>query len=121
MKMLMDIWGDLKAGDIICYEPHSDWDGSTYKTVGKIKIATVVAIDVWDMASVVGVVDLCKFDCYGISHPKKGLPVLEWLIEWGTYHFVVGHWEKVPSISEVKKAVRDFRKKSDNNSFIIEK
>jgi len=65
------------------------------------------------MALVVGVFDLCKFDCYGIKHAKEKLPEIDWLIEWGTTNYVVGLWSCVPPISEVKRAIREYRRTSD--------
>lgn len=108
-KTLEHIWNELRPGDILAYQTRGGWNGTAHTEVADIKICTVVAIDVWDMATVVGVVDLCKFDCYGIKHKEEKLPEVEWLVEWSDCYYVVGLWSYVPPISEVKRAIREFR------------
>ena len=104
-----DIFNDVRPGEIILYQTFSNWDKvNGYKTVDKLKIGTVVAIDMWDMACVIGVVDLCRFDCYG----SKSLLEIEWLQDWSYEHVIVGRWSTVPTISEVKIAIRNYRKES---------
>ena len=108
-KTLEHIWNELKPGNILAYQTRSNWDGTKHTNIEAIKICTVVAVDIWDMAMVAGVVDLCKFDCYGIKHKEEKLPEIEWLAEWSDFYYIVGLWSYVPPISEVKRAIREFR------------
>lgn len=107
-----DIFNDVKPGEIILYQTSSDWDKvNGYKTVSKFKIGTIVAIDVWNMAGVIGVVDLCRFDCSTHSKYQKS-PEIDWLDDWSHEHIVIGRWSSVPSVTEVKTAIRKYKKES---------
>ncbi len=111
IKTLEDIYNDLTPGSLILYETHSDWNGTKYDTIEKIKGGIVVALDIWDMALVVGVFDICKFEFYSL---KKDVPTpeLEWLVSWSDEHAVIGHWKSMPSLTEIKQAIRNYRSQS---------
>ena len=109
MSPLELIFNDLKPGNILLCQTFSNWNGSEYTTIGEMRIFTVVAIDMWDMASVVGVVDLCRFEFDSLVRPKSPPLELEWLCEWSNNTNVIGLWQSLPSITDVKKAIRTYR------------
>lgn len=107
-----DIFNDIKPSEIILYQTFSNWDKvNGYKTISKLKIGTIVAVDIWDMAFVVGVVDLCRFDCSFHSNSQEMLEI-EWLEDWTEKHVIVGRWSTVPTVTEVKTAIRNYSKES---------
>lgn len=108
-KNLDDVWYELKPGDILAYQSRYGWDGKVHTDIRKIRMGTVVAIDIFEMAMAVGVVELGKFDCYGAKNPGKKALEVEWLIEWMNTHCIVGLWSYVPPVSELKRAIREFR------------
>lgn len=111
IKTLDDIYNDLTPGSFILYETHSEWNDNKYNKIDKIRAGIVVAIDVWDMAAVVGIVDICKFEFHGLKK-DTALPTIEWLVNWSETHMVVGYWKSLPSLSEIKQAIRKYRNRT---------
>lgn len=109
MQTLEDVFNDLKPGNILLSQTHSDWNGTEYTTIEDMRLFTVVAIDIWDMAIAVGVVDLCRFDCDTLRHTNQPMLTIEWLVEWSDLIHVIGLWKMVPTITEVKQAIRAHR------------
>lgn len=105
-KNLEDIWYELRPGNIVAYQTRNGWDGSRHSEVDKIRIGTVVAIDIFDMALAVGVVDLCKFDCYGIAefcdiHPDSELTYEDPLGDEFDYTGKLSRYEVKPFLTQV--------------------
>jgi len=98
MKTLENIWGDLKAGDIVLKQKVISED-----MYDKTQLVVIVGLDVWDMAMVVYYTDYKDFN--SIAEIEKQ-PKVYSFAEWMEYRNVLGHWHKMPTFKQLLKAKR---------------
>lgn len=107
-KTLIDIFGDVKAGDLVLYQRMDNWnnDVNDFTEVDKPQMAIIVGIDVWDMACAVYYTDYKDFDAY---KNDRNWPEVKGFGEWTEYWNILGHWSSMPTLSELKQAYRNAR------------
>lgn len=95
---LIDIYKNLKAGDIVLKQVQ--YDKESYD---KTELVIIVAVDIWDMAVAVYYVDYKDFNVYLTDRHPKVKAFGEWMSFWN----VLGHWKKMPTFKQLLKAKRN--------------
>ena len=93
---LGDIWGDLKAGDIVLKQ-----EINSKGEYDKTQLVIIVGVDVWDMAMAVFYVNYKSFEPFSKEESK-----VEAFGEWMSYWNVLGHWKIMPTFKELLEAKR---------------
>lgn len=110
LKTLENIFGDIKAGDLVLYQRMDKWnsDLNDFTEVDKPQMAIIVGIDIWDMACAVYYTDYKTFDAF--KHEGK-MPEIQGFGEWMKYWNILGHWSAMPTFTELKQSYRNAKPK----------
>jgi len=105
---LIDIWKDLKAGDIVLKQ--TEFRKFQFD---KAELVVIVGVDIWDMACAVYYVDYKDFEAWSTNKD----PRIQSFGEWSEFWNVLGHWRQMPTFQELLKAKRRENKFTIRNKY----
>jgi hypothetical protein len=102
MKTILEIWGDIKPGDLILKQTSEG-----LADFNNPELVIVVGVDVWDMSMVVYYTNYKSFEFSTHSKNNNGNPPeVKAFSEWGQCWNILGHWKIMPNFKELLNARR---------------